>query len=76
MIQLNDIQNIIEYRGTSINDSYVNIKKTFNLNDEVERYEKKLIQDILVNSKNQSEAASKLGISPQSLYYKINKYKL
>ena len=46
------------------------------LTDLVEEYEKNLISVSLDSSSNLSEAAKKLGISKQSLNYKIDKYTL
>lgn len=77
-ISLNDIPDYIMYNNTEKKffKSSNNIKKTKPLPVMLYDYEKELIIDALLNSKNVTEAAKKLHITRQSLRYKIEKFDL
>ena len=56
--------------------SVTKIGSGFSLDKEVEEFEKTIILQALDHSKNYTEAAELLGISKQSLNYKMKKYSL
>lgn len=52
----------------------MNIINRMSLTEAVDEYEKKIIQHVINNSSSASEAADKLGITRQTLRYKMKKY--
>ena len=79
-ILLKDVQELIkliEYKSPITFDPSDSIlQKSIHLPNMVEAYEKNLIQYAIKNTDSLTEAACKLSITPQSLNYKISKYKL
>lgn len=68
---------LIEHKSVTTNDDFGTTGfETINLQNIVENYEKKLIQNAIKNTNSLTEAAYHLSITPQRLNYKISKYKL
>lgn len=79
LITLYDIPSYIYENNTNIiskPNSIIDDNPDISLTEKVENYEKYLIEEALKDSKNVTEAATKLKISNQLLNYKIKKYEI
>jgi len=75
-ISLNDIPEYIIFDKKVFYNNKDNTTKNTPLIETMYNYEKELINNALVNSRNVTEAAKKLKITRQSLRYKIEKFNL
>jgi len=74
-----EVKDLPNYLVNRVMNGMVNIdseEESLSLDEKIERYEKQLLIKALKSAHTYAEAAIKLGISKQSLNYKLHKYNL